>query len=186
MPRWNARSDATEIIVQTRTEGFAARLAYDVAVVSHNASVELEFDPQAPSEGHASISVPCDGFKAHALTKPGSGKPSKISSKDAAHIAEKTTHNLREALGAHIQISVSKIDDLGGSAFRLRGGVAGDKVEVVCNAQAKVNDDAIEVQGTARLSLSALGIGPVKGPLGALTVSDKIEVQFKTVLGQAS
>ncbi len=183
MPRWNAPSDGTELIVQTRTIGFAARLAYDVAVISRDASVELDFDPKALADAHASISVPCDSFKAHALTKPGSGKPSKISAKDASQIAEKTTKHLREALGSHVQIALTHIEDLRNGAFRLRGKVAGDNIDVTCDVNARVSENTIQVDGTAKLLLSALGVGPVKGPLGALTVADAIEIHLRCTLG---
>lgn len=183
MPRWNASSDGTELIVQTRTVGFAARLAYDVAVISRDASVELEFDPAAPAAAHASISVPCDSFEAHALTKPGSGKPAKLSAKDAAQIQEKTTTHLREALGSHVQIALTHVEELGKGVFRLRGSIAGDAVKVECDVKARISENMIEVDGQSKLSLSSLGVGPVRGPLGALTVADSVEIRLHSVLG---
>jgi hypothetical protein len=56
--------------------------------------------------------------------------------------------------------------------------VGGKKAKAKLTATVTAGPDQIKASGRATVSLDALGIPPVKGPLGAFRVDDAIEVVF--------
>ncbi len=57
----------------------------------------------------------------------------------------------------------------------------GRRTRLVADVKAGIGEDTALVTGLCKLSLSSLGIGPIKGPLGAFKVKDEVHIDFHAV-----
>jgi len=55
------------------------------------------------------------------------------------------------------------------------------RAELTCAVDVRTEADATVARGEADVSLRALGVSPVKGPMGAFRVADRVKVRFDLV-----
>lgn len=138
------------IVITVRAEGLAARLAHDIRIEA-SGTIEREGD-------RVRAIFPLDRLRVIATTRH--GKEAWGPSSDAREIERRT----REAVGKDVHVEATK-----------EAIVVNDKQTV------RPRDLSIEngrVRGKCTLSLAALGIEKVAGPLGAVRTSDAIDIEF--------
>ena len=57
------------------------------------------------------------------------------------------------------------------------------KTRVTCDLAVSSEGETRRARGHAELSLSAIGVLPVKGPMGAFRVKDRVRIEFDLVFG---
>lgn len=57
----------------------------------------------------------------------------------------------------------------------------GRKTHLAADVKAGIGEETALITGLCKLSLSSLGIGPIKGPLGAFKVKDEVHIDFHAV-----
>lgn len=57
----------------------------------------------------------------------------------------------------------------------------GRKTHLSADVKAGIGEETALITGLCKLSLSSLGIGPIKGPLGAFKVKDEVHIDFHAV-----
>lgn len=177
--KFRVATGKSRITVRTRATGVFAKLAHDLELVTTEIEGEVEGEEGA---WRATLSVlPASLRVAGTLSKQGiTLDPQGVSSGDKAQIEKKIREDV---LGVH-PIAV----DVRGSADRAEATVrvGGRSQTVSCSLMIEKSPDTGVTERTASgevaLSLKALGIAEVKGPLGAFKVSDAVEVVFRIVV----
>lgn len=167
-------SAATSILVHTFAEGLLSRLAHDLEIEATNVTGEAD-------DASATVSVPIAGLRVVGAVKKDKVDPSVLSPSDRSDIETKVRGDV--LAGAHV---VTVAAELAGSRAKLTvSGARNGRAIVSCDVVMHREGDAVEARGRCDLSLKALGIAPVKGPLGAFRVSDRVEVVFRATFRPA-
>jgi hypothetical protein len=158
------------VIVTVRAEGALARLAHDIRVEARDGSCTLEGDT-------VRARFPVAGLFVEATSRHGKNAFDSPSADDAREIE----HRMRTVALA------------GGDAIEIvatRG-----RIEVIAphgkqtvsprNLDVRREGDRTIVRGACTLSLAALGTGKIQVPLGAVGVSDAIDVDFVVTITSA-
>jgi len=156
---------ASRFVVHTFAEGLLARLAHDLELVAEGATGELVDGP----EPTVTLRFPIDGLRVVGAVKKGRVEPSVLSEADRFQIEEKLRRELfvgRRSLTARGSLPV------GGEARIELDGVRARVAGVPRWVDA-------ELHGRCELSLRAMGLKPVEGPMGAFRLADRVEVEFR-------
>jgi len=160
---------ASRVTVRTGTTGLFSPLAH---------ALELSVDGiegQATWNGAGAwtvnVSAPVAGLRVRGAVRHGSVDDRAVSAADRAEIERR----IRETALPVERIVVE------GDSSRLRvRGLRGVQ-EFVPAARIEAGTTTVTASGTATLSLRALGIADVKGPLGAFRVADAVELSYRVV-----
>jgi hypothetical protein len=158
--------DRTRLTVRTEVKGLLAAIAHALELRAEGLSGGLEGDV-----GH--VHVPIAGLRVVGSLKHGVVDPSALSARDKAEIERR----LREEVlvgGTTLEIGVA----LAGSAATFSVRAPRGSQQVRC----ELRRDGLRASGQCALSLGALGIAPIKLPLGTGRVADRIEISFEAVL----
>src|SRR6185295_2978151 len=148
----------TSILVHTFAEGLLSRLAHDLEIEARGARGVTD----APDTG--SIDVPVAELRVVGARKKNVVDPSALSASERADIEQKIRAEVLPG-GEHVRVVVA----LEGARARLT------VTTPVSRAREEGNSGEIVVSGQCDLSLKALGIAPVKGPMNAFRLSDRVE-----------
>ena len=140
------------IVITVRAEGFAARLAHDIRIEA-SGDIAREGD-------RVRATFPLDRLRVIATSRHATEEWHPPSPKDAREIEDRTRKALKNAVA-----------------------VDATKDAIVVNGKQTVKPRDLDVgdgrvRGTCTLSLAALGIEKVAGPLGAVRTADAIDIQF--------
>jgi hypothetical protein len=157
----------TRLTVRTRVEGLLAAVAHSLELRAGGLRGELQ-------EQSGRIEVPVAGLRVVGAIKHGRVDPDAPSLADKAEIERR----IREVVfdrAERVEVAVA----LSGSraSFEVRAPHGSQRVGCA------LRREGARVSGTCTLSLAALGIAPVKLPLGTGRVADAVEVRFETELG---
>jgi hypothetical protein len=161
----------SRLAVYTFAEGFLSALAHDLELVAGDVSGTLDGEK-------VELRVPVAGLKVTGVMKKGRLDTGVLSAGD------------RDTIERQIRDEV-----LAGGAVVARGERSGNDASVeveappprtararlTCRVQVTDEAGAKRAKGSAEVSLKGLGAPPVKGPMGAFRVSDKVRVDFDLV-----
>jgi len=160
----------SRLAIYTEAEGLFSALAHDLELVAEDVQGEA-------SESSAEIRVAPASIRVRGVTKRGKLDTSILSTGDC----ESIERQIRDEI-------------LLGSPLVARGALDAKRatIEVIAHAHTTRITCAVTVttegvgkraRGRAEVSLAALGAPPVKGPMGAFRVKDRVRVDFDLVFG---
>ncbi len=166
----------TRVRIFTFAEGMFSRLAHDLEIDAPIASATGALDDAG--DGHLEVTVRAGSLHVVGFVKKGVTDPNGPSASDRSDILERTL----EAMNASE-----------GTTIHARGDKKGEKITVelqVPTGVARAEASTREEPGAGgkvlvtrlRYSMPSLGMKPVKGPLGAFKLSDRIEIEVRAAL----
>lgn len=171
MPQLAIVPEKSRVRIHTFAEGLLSRLAHDIELVCD------KLEGTATREGStasATLSVSLGAMTVAGVLKKGALDTSVLSESDRRDILEKMRREVFHAdAGARVQVEVTV--DNASAKVRLtppkhRG------VEVVLSPRITEADGGVRVEGAFEVSLASIGSDPVKGPMGAFKVKDRVKI----------
>jgi hypothetical protein len=167
-------ADGSWLKLRTRARGFLARLAHDLELDATLIEGEGTRDGDA-FDGVLRVAI--DGIRlVGVIEKGGSVNPDTLSDADRHEVERKIR---KEVFRGEPEVLV----EIRRSDVRVR---FGERITTVRpTLQQKETDDAFEIHATCSVSMRALGLMEVKGPLGAFAVKDDVEVEANLIVRRA-
>lgn len=167
-------SAASKLTIRTRAQGMLARLAHDLSLLARSIEGRAELDKDTWT---ASLTV-APSLLVEGVVKSGRVDTTVLSPSDRQEIERKVEDELLRRREVRVEASGSSR-----TSGRAKITVANGSTDVPAPLELHEREDgSLEAKGHAELSLQALGIPPVKGPLNAFRVADAVVVQFALVL----
>lgn len=164
---------ATSIALHTFAEGLFSRLAHDLEIAAEG--VTGTATTSGEGLGRASIDVPVAALRVVGAVKKGKVDPGVLSTNDRADIEGKIRSEvLAGSPSVHIEAELK-----GGRAQFTVVAARNGRATISCAVTTRRDGSAVEASGRCDVSLASLGIAPVKGPLGAFRLSDRVEIFFR-------
>ncbi len=165
----------SHVRIETRAKGMLARFAHDLSIEGREpkGTCTLEGDAFA-----FSLEVPVSTLRVAGVRKGGRVDASVLSSSDVADIHQKLKSDVLVG-SASVTVSAkgtAPADDAKDVSVELTVKAGRGQQRVRTKVALRRDGDRTTVTGMATVSLDALGIEPVKGPLGAFRVDDAVEV----------
>jgi hypothetical protein len=154
--------ERTRVLLRTEAEGLLSALAHDLEIRAHDVTGSFEGT-------HGSVEVPVDGLRVVGAVKRGQVDPAVLTARDRGDIERRICEEVLTG-GARVEVDVELAGDLVKLVVRAPRGTQA----VSCGVRREGN----RARGECDLSLSALGVGSVRGPMGAFRVSDRVTVTF--------
>ncbi len=171
--RYRLASDASTVTVRTGTEGLFARMAHRLELVARPAEGWGEREGEVlrgalrvrSSDLHVTGVLRGDRVDAHVLA--------------AADVSAIDARVAGDLFGGVVTFDIEV--DARGEAAGATASVSSPRGTATLPVRLTVEEEgeSLRVVGEARLSLRALGAGPVSGPLGAFRVADELDVTFR-------
>lgn len=161
------------VIVRTRATGVLARLAHDLEIRS------TEVRGSATTEGDswtAEASLPVASLRVIGARKGDRVDPGVLSADDRAEIERKIREEVFGGKG-DIAVRAEGSTRMRGEGAVSIGGSPRGRIRLA-QAATEADDGSVSVSGRSEVSLRALGIADVRGPLNAFRVSDTVEVVY--------
>jgi hypothetical protein len=165
----------TRIVVHTGTEGILSPLAHDLEIEAHPSSGRAT---DLGTSWTASLAIERRSFRVVGAMKRGRVDPRILSDKDRAAI-ERRLHD--EVLGFARQFTIEAKGTARNGELSLPR-ARGDSfiVPMQFGRLAGISSD-VTVEGSCELSLRAMGVGEVRGPLNSFRVADRVHISFTAV-----
>lgn len=175
-------SKRSRVTIRTFAEGLLSRLAHDLELVCRDLSGSAE--ARGEDAGTARIEVPIDKIEVGGTLKNDIVDPKGLSAAEREDCLGKMR---REVFQTKVAGDVVRIEaDLDGGHARVRvippNGKAVEKLLPLRPSTG--GDGALRVAGVVEVSLTAIGSWPVKGPMNAFRVKDRVEVIFDVTFSQ--
>jgi hypothetical protein len=173
MGRLRVDEQAATLTVRTRATGMLARLAHDLEIEAERVTGAAEIDG---TRWHAELRVAARSLRVTGVVRSGSVDRAVLSRADREEI-ERRLHG--ELIGDEVRVRAE-----GDALDRGRALVTVAReqaLELRLETESRPHG-GYSVVGRAELSLRALGVPEVKGPLGAFKVDDRLEARFWLVL----
>jgi hypothetical protein len=168
--------EVSRLGIETTAKGLLAKLAHDLSITASDFSAQASFEADTAT---VVLRVPVRGLSVEGVRRRGVVDRTVLSSSDRTDIARK----LREEVltSAEVVITASATVAEGARRAAATGTIeVGRKTAPLrFDADVKRNGADATVSGRATVSLAALSIPPVKGPLNAFRVDDAIDVTFE-------
>lgn len=171
---------AATITLRTRAEGLLARLAHDLELTSAEVSGHVDLDGDAWT---AELSVPVASLRVVGALHGDAVDSATLSAADRAQIEQKMREDVFFG-GARVVTATARSASLSGGEATIAIASRSQRVAFPVSVAA-LADDTLGPTGRFTLSLDALGVKPIKGPLGAFRVKDAVEVSFAILLVSA-
>ncbi len=165
----------SRLTIRTRASGLLGRLAHDLELEATGLEGVVRRDGD---RFEATLSF--SGLRVVGVVRGGRVEQSVLSAGDRAEIEARIERDVLPR-AQRVQVSVQGSLPHGDAEVRARGRAARVRVDVRAEGAAQH-----EVIGAARLALSALGVPPIKGPLGAFHVADDVDVELRATLRPSS
>jgi hypothetical protein len=163
-------------VVRTRAKGLLARLAHDLEFVTTNLHGSAMIGAAAWS---GEITADVDALRVEGVLRGDRVEKSALSASDVAEIERRTRSDVfAGARKVHVEAHGSTRER--GDAVVTLG--LTNASFVVSIRSVTEHASLLQVRGKCDLSLAALGVREIKGPLGAFKVNDAIEVLFELTL----
>jgi hypothetical protein len=170
-------AERSRIAVYTFAEGLLSALAHDLELLAGDVSGEANETAEGPV---AEVRVPVASLRVTGVVKRGKLDTSVLSAGDRDAIERQVRGDVLP--GADV-VARATPDGRGSRvAIEVRSARGVDRVTCdVALTSEEGGRRALRAQGRAEVSLSALGAPPVKGPMGAFRVKDRVRVEFDLV-----
>jgi hypothetical protein len=166
---------SSRIAVRTFAEGLFARLAHDLEIVVNEASGEASGEA-GEEPATASLRVPVRGLRVAGVVRGGRVNDQTLSASERADIELRMSEALGGA-GAAAEITVAATLLGEHATLQVRTPRGTQSVSLLVQVR-RAPSGAIRVRGDCKLSLDELGVPPVRGPVGAFRLADRVEVSF--------
>ena len=166
---------ASTVTLRTRAKGLLSKLAHDLEIQAEGFDGEVEVQDE---EWKATLRFPVSSLTVVGALKGDKVDRAILSSSDRAEIERK----IREEVLATSEIvaTAEGTDRKGGKVVvKARRGEQSRRVSLTTEERP---GGEIVAYGSTDLSLRALGVDEIKGPLGAFKVDDRVEVAFWIML----
>lgn len=161
-------STRSRITLRTGTSGLFSAMAHDLEIEATGVRGEAEFEG---SEPRGWLECPVTGLHVLGPVKHGRVDTQGLSPAERAEIERR----IRELV---LPMDLVRVDATPGK-LRVRGPKSTEELSV--RMERKDEGDVATFAGTVTLSMKRMGVGEVKGPLGAFKVTDAVEVTFRAV-----
>ncbi len=165
----------SRLTIRTKASGLLGRLAHDLELEATGLQGVVQRDGE---RFEATLSF--GGLRVVGVVRGAIVHPAVLSAADRTEIEARIERDVLPR-SQRVQVSVQGSVPHGDAEVRARGRAVRARVEVRAEGAGPQ-----EVSGTARLSLSSLGVPPIKGPLGAFHVADEVEVSLRATLRPAA
>jgi hypothetical protein len=155
----------SRLAIFTFAEGLFSALAHDLELVAGDLTGEA-------TESTAELRVPVAAIRVSGVVKRGKTDASVLSSSDRSTIEAQ----LRDNVLPTAEIVASGTLEGARAAIVVKG--PRTTAHVTASVAVTRETDATRVKGRVEVSLAALGCTPVKGPMGAFRVSDRVRVEI--------
>ncbi len=175
-PNYRLDVAASRVAIRTEATGLLARLAHDLELVAEGFTADLEV---AGDSWSATLRFPIKGIRVEGVVRSGRVVRSVLSEKDCAEIIERIE---TKALKGTDTITVrlrGPSREQGEATVAVR---TGQQTVALQPKALEASAGTVEVSGTCQLSLKALRVPEIKGPLGAFKVHDGVEIIYEVVL----
>jgi hypothetical protein len=164
---------SSSLKLRTRAKGLLSKLAHDLELDVTSATGEGERDGEA---WNGKLSIAAEGIKVAGVLKKHGVDRDVLSSRDVADIEKR----IRDDVFAHArQIAIDASGKLSRGDLDVHVGARGQRALVL--VEWTTRDRGVELRAKGEVSMKALGLAEVKGPLGAFTVSDAVEWDARLV-----
>lgn len=176
--RYSIDCERSRLAIYTRAVGILSRLAHDLEIEARPASGT---GVRTGSSWSAEVVVRADALRVAGVVRRGRTEAGVLSQRDVGDIERRIREEVLVAL-PEVHASARGTEREGDLTVR---GARGE-VRVPLRL-ATLGFDAAEVvaEGRCVLSLRALGLPEVRGPLGAFRVDDAVEMEFRVVFTAA-
>ena len=160
----------------TTTEGFLARLAHDLEIAVPDLAGEVEEGPPA----HARIRVGVASIAVVGVVKKGRTDRDALAAWERSQIVGRIRDDVFSGSN-EVRVEATLEDD------HARLDVILPHARETVRAPVTVRRTATEVnvKGECAISLRGLGVAPLKGPMGAFVVADRVRLTFDLVFVNA-
>lgn len=173
---WTLDRAHSEISIETTAKGMLAKLAHDLRLLAGELTVTV-----AEGEGgrlDLELRAPVRAIKVDGVRKGGRVDRGVLSASDRSDIEKKIREEVLRSADVQVKASLPSSPAPGSVATDATVEVGGHRVSVPLRLSIASRDGRTHALGRAKVSLSALKIPPVKGPLGAFRVDDDVDVVF--------
>ncbi|MBX3229492.1 MAG: hypothetical protein KIT84_17260 [Labilithrix sp.] len=164
------------IRIRTFAEGLLSRLAHDLELTCRDVTGTAE--DRANDAGTARLEVPVAKIDVAGTLKNGVVDPNGLSASDREDCLTKMRREVFQAKGASDVVRIEVDVDDGRARIRVIPPNGKAVERIVPLRPSKDDDGAVKATGTVDVSLNAIGSLPVKGPMNAFRVKDRVEVLF--------
>lgn len=172
---WTFDREHSEISIETTAKGMLAKLAHDLRLVAGEVSADVE-----DASGHVDLVLraPVRAIKVDGVRKSGRVDRGVLSTSDRSDIEKKIREDVLRGAEVRVTASLPGAPAEGDHKTEATVEVGGHRAVVPLRLIISSKDGRTHASGKARVSLSALKIPPVKGPLNAFRVDDDVDVLF--------
>lgn len=158
--------------LRTVAEGLLSALAHDLEIETSDVSGEAE-----GPDGPVHLRVPVARLKVTGAVRKGNVVEGVLGPMEREEIERR----MADAIGGEALVIEATLHATGDAKVaRLHVQAPRGSETVQADVQRDTNENGrVEVRGACALSMRALGVGPVKGPLGAFRIKDEVWVTFE-------
>lgn len=157
--------DLTRTVVRIYTQATGA-----LSFAAHDLALEIHPHDASESGGVYRLRFDMNDMIVLGVMRHGTLDTTVLSERDKADIAQRMV----AACGSSVEISAEPRDQ----TMSLKWMTPRATLSIPCVV--RIGSDSAE--GSCEVSLSALNIGPIRGPLGAFRVADRVRIEFRAAL----
>jgi hypothetical protein len=163
--------ESSRVVVRTHAEGMFAKLAKDLEIAFPVEEASIEGTKE---DGKSELRFRLDAAKVLGIVKDGVLDASGLSQGDRSDVLDKMRDAFDAKRNGEIKVTTVVKDGRADITVAAPGGHAneGSRLDVI------EEEGGLRVRGTVEISMSRLGLKPVKGPLGAFRLKDRVSVRF--------
>ena len=165
----NVDASQSKIAIYTYAEGLFSRLAHDLALEAPISSGDVTGDT-------CTLHIAVRGIRVIGAVKKGNVDTRILSSADRDTIEAQIRGDVFH--GADREILVTGVRDAREARIAIVAPTG--RTDVVCAVE---TEGGTRAKGEVEVSMKAMGIAAVKGPLGAFRLADRVKVVFEIVAG---
>ncbi|XXX80555.1 hypothetical protein WMF30_17490 [Sorangium sp. So ce134] len=170
---------ASRLTIRTRAAGMLARLAHDLEIAASDLRGRARLDGDAWT---AELEIPVADLRVAGVLRGDRVDPDALSDGDRRDIERR----IRDEVLRGTEVVEVRASGVAQGRAEVRVQVASGSAALAARLSSRdLGEGRIGVTGGCQLSLAALGVREVKGPLGAFKVRDELEVLFDLTLRPA-
>lgn len=180
MRNFTVDSGASHLAVRTRSRGLLARLAHDLELRSEAISGRATLDLDLWT---GELTIPVDSLRVAGVLHGDELDSKGLGASDRADVERKVRDEVFAGTPA-VRAAATGSSRMAGSVTVTLGRKTAPSSLTLSTVDERA-DGTFLVKGRGTVSLSALEVKDVKGPLGAFRVADSVEIRFELVLKPA-
>lgn len=169
---YSLQPGASRVVIRTRAEGMLSALAHDLEIEGTPRDGE---GARTGSEWSARVTLRAETLRVSGVVEHGSVRT--MSPRDRAEIERRIREEVFRTL-PEVTVHVRGTDHRGEADVQ---GTKGNVQVPLILDDLRTDGDTVVAQGRLSVSIRALGLPVIKGPLGAFRVADEVEVRFRAV-----